>query len=203
MKPTRKSILSLAMITAFGIHITTLNADIVGSKHDFSSLGWADNQICKPCHTPHTDRGLANPPLWNRDLSAATYILYDASRLRETVEQPGPKSLICLSCHDGTIALDSFGINSGSTYISGGAKIGTNLDDDHPIGVVWSHQNENLVCANCHNPYDEIWQRPLPFFENKIECLTCHDPHGQGPSLTAMLRTANAGSELCIVCHTK
>ncbi|MGH7275359.1 MAG: cytochrome c3 family protein, partial [Nitrospiria bacterium] len=71
-------------------------------------------EICIFCHTPHG----ANPdatrqlqaPLWNRNLSEANYQLYDQvlSRSFEGKLNPGAPtgySRLCLSCHDGTIAL--------------------------------------------------------------------------------------------------
>src|SRR4051812_32488960 len=30
-----------------------VRAGISGSKHDFGQFGWAKNEICLPCHTPH------------------------------------------------------------------------------------------------------------------------------------------------------
>ncbi len=71
-------------------------------------------EICVFCHTPHG----ANPdaasqlraPIWNRSLSQASYQLYDQvwSRSFEGRLHPGAPtgySRLCLSCHDGTIAL--------------------------------------------------------------------------------------------------
>src|SRR5438477_4520501 len=57
-------------------------AGISGSKHDFGQFGWAQNQICLPCHTPHNAivrdaNGVpVGGPLWNHTLSTATYTLY-------------------------------------------------------------------------------------------------------------------------------
>ncbi len=73
-------------------------------------------EVCVFCHTPHG----ANPaaaaeiraPLWNRNLSSAQYTLYDQvwSKSFEGELHPGAPtgySRLCLSCHDGTIALGS------------------------------------------------------------------------------------------------
>ncbi|MBI5756483.1 MAG: hypothetical protein HZA12_06110 [Nitrospirae bacterium] len=74
-------------------------------------------EVCIFCHTPHgasvETASQINAPLWNRSLSTARYILYDQvwSTSFEGYEI-GPKpnaptgySRLCLSCHDGTIAL--------------------------------------------------------------------------------------------------
>lgn len=70
----------------------------------------AKGEVCVFCHTPHG--ALSSAPLWNRAMAiAGSYSPYTSS----TIEAPGadagrqPKgvSLACLSCHDGTIAIDA------------------------------------------------------------------------------------------------
>jgi Doubled CXXCH motif (Paired_CXXCH_1) len=49
-------------------------------------------------------------PLWNRTMKSNTYQTYDllnTASLTQPVTQPGINSLTCLSCHDGTTAVDS------------------------------------------------------------------------------------------------
>lgn len=65
-------------------------------------------EICVYCHTPHGASGQIAAPLWNRTINFSTYMVYDKPRtLNQPISQPGPNSLTCLSCHDGTIAIDS------------------------------------------------------------------------------------------------
>ena len=67
-------------------------------------------QVCVYCHTPHGANTTVNLPLWNRTINANTYTTYDTlntSTLTSDVAQPGINSLSCLSCHDGTLAVDS------------------------------------------------------------------------------------------------
>lgn len=200
----RRGLDMLLLAAAMGACVTSSSfGQIVGTKHDFSGEAWSLGQICLPCHTPHSSDTSQPEPLWNHDITGATYDLYDSPTLKEQVEQPGPKSIICLSCHDGTVALDSFGSNSGTTFITDRGFLDTDLQDDHPIGVPWSHQYPGLDCAQCHNPYDETWQRPLPFYDGKIECLTCHEPHNAEGTAVGMLRVTPANSDLCQVCHAK
>ena len=117
---------------------------IVGSAHDFSSMAWSGNEICKPCHTPHNAKpNDVSGRLWNHELTTATYTL-NGSNTATTTGTAGTDmdriSRLCLSCHDGTVALDSFGgVNKpaegvGSNTIAGKYKIGTDLSDDHPVG---------------------------------------------------------------------
>jgi len=52
-----------------------------------------------------------------------------------TPGQPDGVSKLCLSCHDGTVALDSYGGVNGSTIITGSALLGTDLSTSHPISM--------------------------------------------------------------------
>jgi len=107
----------LAVALAAG---SVYGGSIVGSDHDLSAR-WAGEQhagrdyndynaVCVYCHTPHG----AEPavPLWNRQLNTGNYTLYDSSvsaTFDATPEQPSLTGVtrMCLSCHDGTIAVDS------------------------------------------------------------------------------------------------
>lgn len=67
-------------------------------------------EVCVYCHTPHGANRTAAAPLWNRTMKATTYQTYDllgSSSITQTVTPPGINSLTCLSCHDGTTAVDS------------------------------------------------------------------------------------------------
>jgi len=64
-------------------------------------------EVCVYCHTPHGANTTISAPLWNRTNKATTYNTYNSSTLTQKVSQPGPNSLSCLSCHDGTVAIDS------------------------------------------------------------------------------------------------
>jgi len=66
-------------------------------------------EICIYCHTPHGANKQISAPLWNRTFNnTGAYTIYDKpTTLMRPIGQPGPNSLTCLSCHDGTIAIDS------------------------------------------------------------------------------------------------
>ncbi len=185
------------------------HAEITGSAHDFSSSGWSGDEICIPCHTPHNANSITAAPLWNHEETAATYTTYTSSTMDETTGQPGPISKVCLSCHDGTIALDSFGGQVGTEMISGTARLGIDLSDDHPIGMRWNHQTSAAgLCWNCHIPAGPGGPGgptgKVEFYgvsrDRRIECASCHDVHND-KSLPNLLRVTMVGSELCLVCH--
>jgi len=69
-------------------------------------------EVCVFCHTPHGANLLAPgaTPLWNRTVpnGSTVYVIYGSPNFDGTNSgQPQGVSLACLSCHDGTIALDS------------------------------------------------------------------------------------------------
>ena len=155
-------------------------SDIRNTKHNLSVTGpgevraTSEDEICIFCHTPHGASDTAPTPLWNRELSGATYIPYSSSSMDATgLGQPGGSSKLCLSCHDGTIALGSVGVLAGSgsgdgdpstaeITISGteadgtmpegaGAdtgftrRLGTDLTNDHPISFTY---DDSLAIAD-------------------------------------------------------
>ncbi len=172
---------------------------LLGSKHDFSQYGWSQGQLCLPCHTPHSAQAPQLGPLWDRSPTARqSYTLYDGGR-----GLPGPASLLCLSCHDGSTAVDAYGGMSGDVLIqeigTGRALIGRNRDlrRDHPIGVKYPE-------------FDRRYRRRaqieaegyvvLP--QGQVECLSCHDVHGQY-GVEKFLVKSNDRSALCLTCHRK
>src|SRR3990167_8530151 len=82
---------------------------IVHSKHNLSVTGSGEvkaaeeTEICIFCHAPHTTT--AQAPLWNRYDSGQSYTTYTSTTLRAITRQPSGSSKLCLSCHDGTVAL--------------------------------------------------------------------------------------------------
>ena len=120
-------------------------ADIATTKHNLSISGpgliksTTEQEICVYCHTPHRARTTAGV-LWNREESTATYTQYQSSSLKAIVGQPTGASKLCLSCHDGTIALGALVSRQVEIPFAGGirflpdgdTKLGTNLSDDPP-----------------------------------------------------------------------
>jgi len=177
-----------------------------GSAHDFTaSLGLAE--ICQPCHTPHNaDTTIADAPLWNHTVStgAGGWTPYAGpGTLNATVGQPGSISILCLSCHDGTVAVDSFPGGAGTTFISTG-NLDTDLTNDHPIGFVYdaglATDDGALVTPTS---VSAVGVDALPLFATYMECASCHDVHNSGAGPTKLLHVSNAGSNLCLNCHIK
>jgi hypothetical protein len=195
-------------------------AEITGSAHDFSGFNFSGGQICLPCHTPHNAQDDATP-LWNHELSVATYNLYSSPTMDATVNQPTGASKLCLSCHDGTVAVDSFGGESGSMFIdafSADANLTTDLSNDHPISFVYDDALATTD-AGLWDPTTKVVTIGSGSFtrtgtisevmlaDNVLQCQGCHSVHNDfvaGTQLSnALLKISIGGSELCLACHNK
>src|SRR3990172_564811 len=108
----------LVTFLILGLAAEPVAADnIAATRHNLSYSGpgavksGTVGEICIFCHTPHHSSPQA--PLWNRQLpSGQSYQLYGSSTLNSYPQDPqlrsGNMSLLCLSCHDGTIAIGDF-----------------------------------------------------------------------------------------------
>jgi hypothetical protein len=197
-------------------------AGIAGSKHDFGAFGWSQNQICLPCHTPHNaivkdaNGVVVEAPLWNHTLSTATYTLYVDDNGQNVTGAVDTNSRLCLSCHDGTVAVDSFGGGAGTQQLTGGL-LGTDLSNDHPIGeaAVWPNPNPSyMVDPALRNTAGIMPLRKLADGRLAVGCTSCHEPHNRKntPHMTWVNNSgagttvdgrAVSGSLLCLNCHKK
>ncbi len=176
---------------------------IVNTVHNLSVSGpgsvkaTREQQICIFCHTSHNCTPEA--PLWNRKSQGKIYTLYNSSTLNAEPGQPDGSSILCLSCHDGTIALGD--ISSRSTPIVMNSplmrgNLSTDLSDEHPISFVY---NSSLAAAD-----GQLKTPPLSTVildsRSKVQCTSCHDPHIN--KFTNFLRVSDEYSNLCISCHS-
>ena len=101
---------------AAGLMFTQVaSAQIATTKHNLGSTGPGPNkfggtdELCVFCHTPHGADTSAAAPLWNRVISGTTYQTYDSlgtSTLDGKTAPVGSVSIACMSCHDGTQAMN-------------------------------------------------------------------------------------------------
>ena len=185
---------------------------VLNSKHDFRASSQATirsvsgRDACIFCHTPHN----SNPAtyLWNQKMSTAQFPAYTSTTLVSNVApiQPQDVSKLCLSCHDGTIALGDtlndglFKFVQGSAYTlpaSSASNLGANngFTDDHPFAFVPAHTSA-IKPLTGSGPV-------LLDGAGKVQCTTCHDPHQENldPTVGKFLVTQNSESALCLTCH--
>jgi len=183
---------------------------IAGTEHDLSKAARNDNgQTCVYCHTPHNalqDATQAVPPLWNKDFTTSTFQIYASSTLGNPIGQPEGVSLACFGCHDGTLAIDAMinpptGFTPDGEVITGGALLGTDLRNDHPISIGYSLAQD----AAFIDP--SLVVSTLPLFAGtqdntyQVECASCHNVHDD--TNQPFLRIPNTNSDLCLTCHIK
>ncbi len=186
-------------------------SQITGSDHDFSTENWNNTgEICIVCHTPHNaDITVPDAPLWNHEVTQANFTLYDSPSFEgsATIGQPSGASKLCLSCHDGTVAMDNFGgRTNGGDFMTGSDLIGTDLSNDHPISFTY----DAALATSDGGLYDPTTTNSgvggtidTDFLLNgQLQCSSCHDVHN-GAGLDDLLRVTNAGSALCLTCHDK
>ncbi len=242
--------LALVLASAWAIGnagSTAGGGTILGTKHDFSGLnaragvaamgGVAFSNYgnsCVYCHIPPDREGedsadFGGIPGWNRFVPATgAYELYDSTTLDNKVRTPSPISLLCLSCHDGTMAVDMtvfqpntwrssrdaalhlriHGANDlwscgrchdGSIAHSIAIKhLDTDLTNDHPISMTYAGLNHR-------DPDFRVPDTPYGFdngvklYDGRVECATCHNVHN--PDITLLLR--ERADRLCETCHIK
>jgi hypothetical protein len=230
----------LALGAAIALIPTTVSAGLVGSTHDFTPSGGAGalstngfatfkwggetnlySNPCQVCHIPHkaAPYSVAHAPLWNHAMSAnSSYVTYDqagsATFNALNLSVSLGSSIACLSCHDGSVAINQSYAQGGTTNNNQNGVTGTaayvpswavetvnpslatasgagpyvgfnNLTRMHPIGV-------NYDAAMAADPQlQPVQGQYLPIMlkgtvgSRTVECASCHDIHRtQGQSAT-------------------
>ena len=200
------TVLPLIWVTA------AFGGNIRFSKHNLSVGGpgeikaVSESQICIFCHTPHNARRDI-PYLWNRRDQTVSYIPYQSSTLFARVGQPTGSSKLCLSCHDGTIALGAIVSETEEILFQGGmrfmpagpSRIWTDLSDDHPVSFVY---DSNLAQARPGLADPTLLPPAIKLDNNgQLQCTACHDPHDD--TFGNFLVMSNQFSGLCTSCHAK
>lgn len=203
------------VVLALGFYFipaTVASNSIVDTRHNLSITGpgpvksTTEGELCVFCHVPHhARRDIAL--LWNRSDSTANYTPYQSSTLHATVGQPTGASKLCLSCHDGTVALGALLSRPQEVPFAGGvrfipegrARLGTDLSDDHPVSFVY---DSALVTSNPELSDPSTLPSHVRLDNNgELQCTACHDPHKD--SYGKFLVASNQYSALCTTCHEK
>jgi predicted CXXCH cytochrome family protein len=200
------------------------------------------DRVCIYCHAPHHTMTTVEAqmsdidyyPLWNHDVTTieawtpyqntdpANPVIPDniQHQLNAELGDPGGISKLCLSCHDGSVAVSSYGnFENGASsskhtgnvnILSGAFSIGLNgnLQNHHPIGFDYDEVamaddeiRDPSATLLGDNPYglmieDLLWQRSM-------ECTSCHDVHNTKNTGLKFLWVEDTNSNLCFSCHKK
>jgi predicted CXXCH cytochrome family protein len=193
--------------------------------------------------------GINYLPLWNHGVTTQFYNTYqsdfgdgpDASGLagvgvtsdtaqfadrhlfngEATIGEPGSVSRLCLSCHDGTVAVNEYGFDpqravsqgAGTHFIADQFKIGGggNLTNHHPIGFdyndVVQHDDEiadpSTVINGAGAGAKEMTTIGSLLYNGRMECVTCHDVHNTKNTGETFLWKSDRESGFCLTCHIK
>lgn len=208
-----------------------------GSVHDMETWSFVINdtyqRICVYCHTPHNAYPVAGP-LWSRPVNSApsglqpyTWAAPANQQIPEIVDPLIGPSRLCMTCHDGTMALDAHGDTMPSGYV-----ISNNLSFTHPIGFSFdqayairgaaelANKNEyfatSLAISNAAGVYNNVTRgsnrRIVDVLLNGtyMTCSTCHDVHNcgnvtpdPGDNYNYLLWAKEEQSLICLSCHLK
>lgn len=180
-----------------------------------------DQRVCAFCHTPHHSLGTGDTaettisvdgnvtvkqyavyyPLWSRALDPqADIISYTSETFNPTgifYDPLAGPSRLCMTCHDGTIAVDSYYGQAGGTASTGedeltmfgsgnfGIHKNEGLGNDHPVGFVYKDMVDNVdmeikTSTNVFLNTSKTIESALAKIEgvgSVMTCASCHDVH--------------------------
>jgi len=206
-------------------------AGITGGPHDFSAL--TGGHACEVCHIPHvnsTDSDYANPKWQIHSPTNSTYVTYDQGNsatfnaLHLTVQLG--TSVACLSCHDGSMAVNqsyggapaayapTFAIETASATHGAfdppaegtpGPRLGrVDLTHMHPVGVSYTQAVAADPTLRPVGGGNSLLGQMLKGSRRTVECSTCHDIHGiigeSGRTPCALIVSPHDAA-LCETCH--
>ena len=200
------------------------------------------NRICIFCHAPHNtyrlstgtggagtvaDTAFGYLPLWNHVLQEdVIYTMYEdgggqpvygGAKPSQAIKYgmtAGSSSLLCLSCHDGSVAPNSYGnsegqlpksISSGGGVIADSYGVGKEkyLGNHHPIGFNYDlvqGDDINIESADFALMTPAMTVRAFLSATGTMECGTCHSVHNTGNSGQTLL-WRDRSNQLCETCH--
>ena len=234
--------LGVIVLSAFGASLAYGAGSVVDSKHNMNVVSAANadiqGRVCAFCHTPHhaLDSNEADyNPLWSHTFTTQIFDEYQSPTLQganDAIDVLAGSSRLCMSCHDGAIAVDqhySFAGNDLRTGDSWGeiAVAGDrSLTNDHPIGFDYalvggsSNNTGTTPKAAVAGEDPEIRGTTTPLLADGgrtiadlmlddgtgamiMTCGSCHDVHDTYSVDTYFLVGKQDGSQICLTCHIK
>jgi predicted CXXCH cytochrome family protein len=188
---------------------------ILNTPHNLSISGkgeiksQSETRVCIFCHSSHN--ATVEGPLWNHETtSSGKFKTYDRSTLLGKTEQPNGATKLCLSCHDGTIAVGSVhGVPGGIPMVGVGGSgeipagrlshLGTDISGTHPVSIKFEQKQSLDKAAMRWPPIDPAKEVGLDA-NGFVQCTACHDPHGSRSDHLPFWNKETFG-QVCVVCH--
>ena len=199
---TQSPILAQAPPTADVLGMHNLSVSSGASTYSQGGLG------CTFCHAPHSGIG-GITPLWNQKLSQSSYVPYTSTTDNAQATQPtlGRTSSLCLSCHDGTVAVGQSAVYGPLPVVgsmNAADSFGTTLTGSHPFSLVLPIKDaSNLVASLASQGKTADPTGAVKLVNGNIECTSCHSPHIQAIDRIAqnfLIRDSSSG-QMCLACH--
>lgn len=196
---------------------------VVSTRHNLSRSSpgevraSTETEVCVFCHASHVESGAG--PLWNRSTSGAvTYQPYDSPTLSSRPGQPEGSTLLCLSCHDGTVALgavgnrdreiDMIGTGLGRIDTRSPGNLGTDLAGTHPVSMSYDEGRARDLTTGART---RLKPEPAPTgggtlldAARRVQCTACHDAH-EDPAATGAnvppFWRGGSFDDVCTACH--
>jgi predicted CXXCH cytochrome family protein len=197
--------------------LAQFSGDVLG-QHQFtagsgSRVTGPAGPACLYCHAPHSGHA-SGTALWNQQLATTVYVPYASSTYHQkgnTQLTLASQSSMCLSCHDGTVAVGqtiAYGpmIMSGTmngTDLIGAVDAGNQhpLQPQHPFSLQLPLQDSLDLLATVVQ--GKTADPAVNLIKGSVECTSCHDPHVQNKDQvsTTFLVRDNSKGQMCMACH--
>lgn len=193
--------------------------------HNLNGVTDRDESVCTFCHTPRGTQRTA--PDWFAASPDGPFETFDTRSSSDRVRVIEDVSIACLSCHDGSQAPDVAPTLVSTETSQSAPAIARPMTREHPVGIIYSgyaRRSQSYATTPLNREFidgEVQWwldleaapngvrdKTDIVFYTRRrdgaeqpvIECSTCHDPHANPGR--KFLRAPNAGSRLCLACHT-
>ncbi|MBI3563644.1 MAG: hypothetical protein HY079_00450 [Elusimicrobia bacterium] len=214
----RKLITAAGLLVACTVgayaYTPTAGTKIAGSKHDFTlQYNGQDMKavtMCSTCHEMHKPAKMA--PLWARQDPTATGWIVQSHDVAHALTDPGETGFIaasdfvkarsgmCLSCHDGTMAISNGVVMDAASR----ANFGRDLSENHNVGRERSATSNGVAVAqSILDTHDTAVVNGVTKYY--IGCGSCHAMHNNNFT-TKLVRNVDASvaasGPVCLNCHS-
>lgn len=211
----------LAAALLGGAAVAAPQGSVIDTRHNLSATGPGpirapdEKEVCIFCHAAHPPE--SGPTLWNHLSSPViNYRPYERETMKAAAGRVDGSSILCLSCHDGTIALGAVHSRPDTIRVAGvdgggrlsrerASNLGTDLSGTHPVSIVYEEAlaspEPSAVRVRDLSPDEE---RTWLDSSGKVQCTSCHDPHVDPSTAGAHVPPFWRGdtvAEVCETCH--